>query len=163
MAETRAPINPTDEASRVLAQGLIAGARFVALAFVDPESGHPEVSRIAVAQDGAGMPIGLISDLAQHTKALRTDPRAALLFGEPGVKGDPLTHPRLSLTARAEFVAADAPERLALRTLWLEQQPKSALYADFADFGFVRFRPLGASLNGGFGRAYRLTPADLGY
>jgi hypothetical protein len=37
-----------------------------------------------------------------------------------------------------------------------------ANYVDFGDFGFVRLVPLSALLNGGFGRAVRLTAQDLG-
>jgi hypothetical protein len=48
------------------------------------------------------------------------------------------------------------------REKYLAEHPKSKLYADFADFGFVLFEAEGAALNGGFGRAYMLTPEDLG-
>ena len=49
-----------------------------------------------------------------------------------------------------------------MREGWLARHPKARLYVDFADFAFVRLRPEGAHLNGGFGRAYRLEPSDLG-
>jgi len=53
------------------------------------------------------------------------------------------------------------PGHAALRDQWLATHPKAKLYVDFGDFGFVRLRPLSAFLNGGFGRAMRLTPDDL--
>jgi putative heme iron utilization protein len=92
---------------------------------------------------------------------LRVDPRASLLVGEPGPKGDPLSHPRLTLRARARFVPHGSDEHVRLRRFYLAQRPKSALYADFADFSFVVLEPLAASLVAGFGRAYSLTPKDL--
>jgi putative heme iron utilization protein len=65
------------------------------------------------------------------------------------------------IKARAAFVAPDAVERGALREHWLARHPKATLYVDFADFSFVRFTPKSALLNGGFARAFRLTPEDL--
>jgi heme iron utilization protein len=82
-----------------------------------------------------------------------------LMLGEPGPKGDPLTHPRLMLRARASF--ADAADRPVLRDLWLATHPKAKLYVDFTDFAFVRLLPLGALLNGGFGKARIIEPQDL--
>jgi len=161
MNDKRDPINPTDDAARALARELLQGARFAALGVLDPETGGPAVSRVALALDPAGCPVTLISDLAAHARALAADPRAGLLVGEPGAKGDPLTLPRMSVAVRAETVDRGGPDHAALRTLWLDRHPKAKLYIDFGDFRFVRLRPTGAALNGGFGRAYRLVPEDL--
>jgi len=159
--EDPSPIRPTDDEARALARSLIAGARFAALAVLTPGTGAPAVTRIALGLDAAGLPLTLISQLSAHTRALQANPRAGLLVGEPGPKGDPLTHPRLSLDTEAEFVDRTSPGHAALRALWLASHPKSKLYIDFADFSFVRFTPLGAALNGGFGKAFVLTPQDL--
>ena len=154
------PLRPTDDEARALARSLMEGAAHGALGVLDPGTGWPHVTRVAVALV-AGAPLTLISALSHHTGALRADLRCSLLVGEPGPRGDPLTHPRLTLLARARFVAPDDPERPALRAAWLERHPKAKLYVDFADFAFVRLEPSGAHLNGGFGRAYRLGPEDL--
>jgi heme iron utilization protein len=152
---------PADDAARAMARTLLTGARFAALAFTDPVTESPGISRIALGLDGQGCPVSLVSALAQHEAALRAHPLCALMVGEVGDKGDPLTHPRLMIRARAEFVAPDDPKRPALRALWLADHPKSTLYVDFSDFSFVRLRPISALLNGGFGRAFRLEAADL--
>ena len=161
-AETTNPINPTDQKARHLGQTLLASAKTAALAVLDPETGAPVVSRIAIGCAPDGTPMSLISTLSQHTKALDQDPRASLLVGEVGGKGDPLTHPRLTLAVTARFVARDSEDHDPLRRHWLRHQPKAKLYVDFADFRFVRFQVSGAALNGGFGKAYNLTPSDLG-
>ena len=154
------PVRPTDDEARALARRLMEEARHGALGVLDPATGAPHVTRVAVGlADGA--PLTLISALSHHTRALAADPRCSLLLGEPGPRGDPLTHPRLTLLARAAFVASDDPARPALRAGWLARHPKAKLYMDFADFAFVRLRPEGAHLNGGFGRAYRLVASDL--
>lgn len=154
------PIRPTDAAARELAHGLIAGARHGALGVIDPESGFPMVTRVAVGTDFTGVPLTFISTLSAHTRALARDPRASLLLGEPGAKGDPLTHPRLSLMALAERID-DAEQHAALAESWLAEHPKAQLYIGFADFAFWRFRVQTAHLNGGFGRAFVLDAADL--
>ncbi|MEX0303146.1 MAG: HugZ family protein [Leisingera sp.] len=154
------PIRPTDDDARTLARSLMKQACFAALGVL-LEDGSPLVTRVALGLDPQGQPVSLISDLAQHTQALRQNPACSLLAGEPGPKGDPLTHPRLSLMARAEFVPHEAPEHEELATHYLHSQPKAKLYLQFADFSFVRFRVAAAHLNGGFGKAFRLTAADL--
>lgn len=161
MPEPVNPIRPTDDEARALARSLLAEARFAALAVLHPATGAPFVSRIALGLTPQGAPVSLVSTLAFHTGALKADPRAALLVGEPGPKGDPLTHPRLSVEVRARFIDRSGPEHATVRAAYLADHPKSKLYADFADFFFVEFEVLGASLNGGFGKAYVLTAADL--
>lgn len=161
MPEPVNPIRPTDADARALAGALLTGARHAALAVLHPDTGAPFVSRIALGQAPDGAPITLISTLSLHTRALQADPRAAILVGEPGPKGDPLTHPRLTVQARARFIDRADPAHAAIRQTYLDDHPKSKLYVDFADFGFVRFEVDSAALNGGFGKAYHLTADDL--
>lgn len=150
------PIRPTDAEARSMARDLIAQARFAALGVIDPETGGPMVTRVAMVPGPDGVPLTLISTLSAHTAALKADPRCSLLIGEPGDRGDPLTHPRLTLQARAE-----PADKAALKAHYLGLYPKATLYYDFGDFGLFRFAPLAGHLNGGFGKAYRLTPDDL--
>lgn len=155
------PIRPTDDDARDLAQSLMRDARFCAVATLD-DSGAPMTARIAFGRAATGEPISLISQLSHHTQALMRDPRCSLLVGEPGDRGDPLTHPRLTLQARAQMIARDDPEFGALQQGWLVSHPKSRLYIGFTDFLFARFDVSTAFLNGGFGKAFVLTPRDLG-
>ena len=150
-------LRDTDDAAREL----LLTARFGAIAVIDPHTGYPNSSRVLTATDGAGLPVILASRLAAHTKALLASPRCSLLIGEPG-KGDPLAWPRISLQCDAEQIGSDNPEREHLRARFLRRHPKASLYIDFPDFMFFRLVPASASLNGGFGKAYALTPDDLG-
>jgi len=158
--KNRDPVAAADPAARALALSLMQ-AHHAALAYSDVETQTPGISRIAFGQDLAGVPMALISGLAPHTAALRANPACAVMLGEPGEKGDPLTHPRLMIRALAQFVAADDPTRPALRAHWLKGHPKATLYVDLPDFAFVRLVPQSALLNGGFGKAFRFTAADL--
>lgn len=153
---TSSPIRPTDDDARALARALIAAARFAALAVLDPATGTPAVTRIALVPGPDGVPLSLISELSTHTTALAANPACSLLIGEPGPKGDPLTHPRLTLQA-----TAGPADKSALRGHYLARYPKAQLYYDFADFQLTRFAPASAFLNGGFGKAFHLEATDL--
>ena len=153
-------LRPTDDEARKLARILLRSARSCALAVLEPETGAPFASRTLVGTDTDGTPVILVSALSTHTQALRRDPRASLLAGEPG-KGDPLAHPRLTVICMAEPVARDSADHARIRERFVRRHPKSRLYVDFADFTFFRLVPLRAHLNGGFGKAYVLDGSDL--
>lgn len=157
----RNPIRPTDDDARQMARDLLAGARFAALGVV-LHDGSPMVTRIAFGLSPQGQPLSLVSDLAAHTRALAANPACSLLVGEPGPRGDPLTHPRLTLQARATFLRNGAAGYDEMATHYLRGHPKSRLYIGFADFSFALFAPRRGHLNGGFGKAFELTPADMG-
>lgn len=156
------PIRPTDDAARRMARDLLDGAEHAVLGVLDPETGEPVLSRIALACDTDGTPVSLVSTLSAHSRALAAHPAASLLVGDPGPRGDPLTHPRLTVQVRAGAVQRDDPAFAPLRARYLDQRPKSKLYIDFGDFYLVRFVITRAFLNGGFGKAFNLSPADLG-
>lgn len=153
------PIRPTDETARVLARGLLRSARSGALATLGAD-GHPSASLVSLATDIDGTPLILISGLAAHTANLLADERASLLLS-PGGKGDPLAHARITLKLVARRVAHDGEEAARIRRRFLARQPKAALYVDFGDFSFFALQIAAASLNGGFGKAYELVPADM--
>ncbi|MDB5587699.1 MAG: Pyridoxamine 5-phosphate oxidase [Devosia sp.] len=153
-------LQPTDADAIRLGKTLLRTARHGALSCLDPISGAPLVSRVGVSTNFDGAPVLLISGLAAHTAALVADPRCALLLGDPG-KGDPLAHPRISISALATTIGRDHPDHVRIAARYLSHQPKAKLYAELGDFRFVRLEPQSASLNGGFGRAYALGAGDL--
>lgn len=160
MQEKRDVIRATDAEGIRLARTLLRGARHGALAVLDPAGGGPLASRVGVATDCDGTPVVLISTLAAHTRALAADPRCSLLLGDPG-KGDPLAHPRLSLTCRAVRVDNATADHERVSRRYLERNPKAKLYAKLPDFSYYALEVDTASLNGGFGKAYALTRPDL--
>lgn len=153
-------LRETDEEARRLARVLLRSARSGALAVIEPETGFPFASRTLTGTDTDGVPVILVSALSVHTGALRADPRASLLAGEPG-KGDPLAHPRLTVQVTASEVARDSDAHAGLRERFVRRHPKAKLYVDFPDFTFFRLVPERAHLNGGFGKAYLLSAEDL--
>jgi heme oxygenase (biliverdin-IX-beta and delta-forming) len=110
-------------------------------------AGRPYVSLVASACDFDASPLLVLSDLAQHTKNLRADPRLSLLFDDTGEYPDPLAGPRLTLLGRAE--RCDDPRALAR---FAARHPASASYAGFADFNLCRVTIERGHLVAGFGR-----------
>ena len=157
----QSPIRPTDEDARALARSLMREARVAALAVITVDR-TPSVSRIGFGLCPGGAPITLISDLSAHTRALRVTPACSIMVGEISPRGDPLNQPRLTMQAKAQFVTREAPEYGEMAAQYLRDHPKAKLYIDFADFGLVRFEVSAGFLNGGFGKAFELTRADLG-
>ena len=151
---TKDPFRPVDREARDLAQRLVREARVGALGVLQDEV--PVVSRVALAPMEGAL-VTLVSDLAPHTAALRAGGEASLLIGEDG-RGDPLAYPRITLQILPSFLEK-SEERVAA---YLQAQPKAQLYVGFADFHLVRLAPAYAMLNGGFGKAYRLSADDLG-
>ena len=122
-------------------------------------SGDPFSTLVTVATDPDGSPLILVSQLSAHTRHLDADPRCSLLLAETGA-GDPLTHPRLTITGKAVKITDKEP-RAAIRARFLARHPRAELYADFSDFSFWRIAMEQVHLNGGFARAARFPAARL--
>jgi putative heme iron utilization protein len=101
-------------------------------------------------------PLLLLSELSEHTRQLRADPRCALLVTGAPAQPNPQTAPRLTLLATAEL-----DDSAALRARFLAVHPYAALYAGFADFHLWRLVPSDGFWVGGFARARKMRFADL--
>ncbi|MDR6634432.1 putative heme iron utilization protein [Phyllobacterium sp. 1468] len=159
MSEKKDVLREIDDNAIRLARTLMRTARHAVIATLDPQSGAPIATRVGVSTDHDGAPIILVSALAAHTPALLADRRCSLLVGDPG-KGDPLAHPRMTITARAREIARDTPEHARIAWRYLSHLPKAKLYVGLGDFRFFRLEPESAKLNGGFGQAYQLSAND---
>jgi heme oxygenase (biliverdin-IX-beta and delta-forming) len=152
-----APVDPDESRSEAVAdvKRLMRLARAGALATLEAQGGAPLTTLIGVASDFDGAPLFLMSTLSRHTRNLAGDPRASLLLTGRHERGDPLNHPRVTLSGRVE--RCDAP-RAKIR--YLQRNPKAGLYAGFADFALYQLRIEDVHFNGGFGRAAPLTVAE---
>lgn len=144
---------------RALLRGLDRAA--LATALPAPSGGDggaawPYASLVLVAVDHDLSPVLLLSDLAEHTKAIAADSRVSLLFDGTGGLDQPLTGPRVTLLGRA---ARTADERLGQR--FLARHPDAAMYAGFKDFHFYRIALDRAHLVAGFGKIRWLEAAEL--
>ena len=137
---------------------LVRGLDKVALATALPQENvtWPYASLVLVAVDHDLSPILLISNLAEHAKAIAADNRVSLLFDGTAGLDQPLTGARVTVLGRA--VPSDDPR---LRRRFLARHPDAAMYADFGDFRFYRVALERARLVGGFGKIRWLTSAEL--
>ena len=137
------------------ARKLLRAARAATLATTG-QGGQPFASLVTPACAPDLSLLLLLSDLSEHTRHLRADPRFSLLAAGVAEGPNPQTAPRVTVTGLAEV--ADDP---ALKARYLAIHPYAALYAGFGDFHLWRLRPLSALFVGGFARAVRLRSGEL--
>jgi putative heme iron utilization protein len=118
--------------------------------------GWPYVSLVLVAIDHDLSPILLLSDLAEHSRAIAADSRVSLLFDGTAGLVQPLTGTRVSLLGR---IAESHDDRLKRR--FLARHPDAALYAGFKDFHFYKVTPERVHLVAGFGKIRWMEVAEL--
>ncbi|MFN4088662.1 MAG: HugZ family protein [Alphaproteobacteria bacterium] len=128
------------------------GAVLSTLAAAD---GWPFASLVLTACSQAGEPLMLLSDLAEHTRNLRSDARATLLFARSTAAAD-LAAARVAVSGRV--VVEPAPEA---RSRYLARNPSASDYAAFRDFRLCRMAVERAHLVAGFGRIRPLARSDL--
>ncbi len=140
---------------------LLVSSRWAALAVVVDGAPAAAMTSYALAPDGAALYLHL-SQMALHTRALLTEPRAALVVSAPDVgDGDPQTLPRLSLSGVALALVPETTEYGAGRAAFVGRFPAAEERFALADFVLFRFETSEARWVGGFGRALRLSGAQL--
>jgi len=106
----------------------------------------------AVAADGT--PILLLSEIAQHTKNLRRDPRAALFVRDPSASGDAQAGWRVTLVGRARPLAQPEVEEAHAR--YCERVPNAPSYLGTHSFSYFAIDPVRVRAIGGFGEIHWL-------
>lgn len=120
-------------------------------------SGIPYGSLVPVASTGEGVPLLLVSHLAQHTKNLVADPRASLLVLEPAA-GDPQQAARATLLGTARRLEGGEAE--AAKARYLEAHPDASMYFDL-NFQLWALTPAEARYVGGFGAAAWVSGSEI--
>jgi len=112
-------------------------------------AGWPFASVAPFALNRNGEPLLLLSDLAEHTRNLRADPRASLLVQDSASLADPQAGARATLLGQVASAAeADRPDGLER---YLTRHPQAAGYAALGDFRLYVLQVSEARLIGGFG------------
>ncbi len=143
-----------------LARALLRSERVAVLATTsERRGGHPFASLVPFATSREGEPLLLLSELAQHTRNVRADPRACLLGHDAAAAAkDPRTAARAAILGRVRPVSdADEPDA---RARYLARQPGArGLLA--LDFALYVLEVEEAQIVGGFGAAGWVSGAEL--
>lgn len=144
----------SDDTPAWAARKLLRAARMGTLATA--AQGQPFATMVTPATAPDLSVLLLLSDLSEHTRHLRGEPRCSVLVWGAAEGSSAQTAPRVTITGMAERL-----DDAALKARYVALHPYAALYADFGDFAIWRIRPLGGLFVGGFARAARLRAADL--
>jgi hypothetical protein len=125
-------------------------------ALATSQGGWPFASLVLVALDHDASPLLLISDLSEHAKNIKAEPRVSLLFDGTQGLDDPLTGPRVTVLGEAAPV-----DDARLKARFLARHPAAELYAGFSDFHVHRVEVARAHLVAGFGRIHWVEARDL--
>lgn len=124
------------------------------------EAGYPYGSLVAYSTLDDGSLLTCISELAEHTRNARRDPRAGVFVAaarNPDDAHDPLDEPRASIIGELRPYEPTETERAR----HLSVHPQAAGYAEFDDFGWWRLALVAARFVGGFGAMSWVEAADI--
>jgi len=148
-----------NQAPEKIVRYLIRSRDRAALATIMRDSGgEPYVSLTLNACDYQGRPLIFISNLAEHTKNIRTDSRSSLLFEATDGLLDPLSGPRA--TVQGEWVEINDP---TLRERFFRRHESARRYEQAHDFFLFRMNIRRAHLVAGFGRIHWIDGANILY
>ena len=132
------------------ARQLLRAHRYGALSTLSKKfDGHPFGSICPYLVDHDGSLLILISDLAEHTKNIKVDPRVSLIThsqDDPHIQAQG----RVTVVGTARFVA----EREATGKRYLRYFPEAQTWLALQDFQFYRIVPQAIRHIGGFGKVH---------
>ncbi|MBU2711740.1 HugZ family pyridoxamine 5'-phosphate oxidase [Zooshikella harenae] len=140
------PLRKAEDAACYMLLGFFQGVLSTQLA-----SGYPLGSVVPYCLDEQGSPLFLLSDLAQHTKNIKANPKVSLTLYSQG-RGDIQQQPRLSIYGQVKAISlADKNVERYYRHF-----PNAHYYCSELDFNFYQLEVLKGYYVGGFGKVYWL-------
>jgi len=124
-------------------------------------AGWPFGSLAPYALRDDGTPVVLLSEIAQHTKNLRRDPRLSLFVCDPRPAGDPQASWRVTVLGRARALGSDEPELEEIHARYRERVPNAPSYLGTHDFTYFVLEPVRVRAIGGFGAIRWLEPETM--
>lgn len=118
--------------------------------------GFPFGSVAPYCLDGEGMPVVLISTIAQHTINITADSRCSITIMHHSTNVQ--AKGRLVFTGNMELVGE---EEEAVAERYFRHFPDSRSYSQTHNFSFYRLRPISVRYIGGFGAIHWFEPEDV--
>jgi putative heme iron utilization protein len=148
------------EVTQALLRELLTGERHAVLATLSASrDGWPFASVAPYAVSTDGEPLLLLSDLAEHTRNVRVDPRASLLVQDGASRSDPQAGRRVTILGQVEPVPETELE--TARHKYVARHAQAAEYLTMGDFRLYVLRVREARFIGGFGDMGWLDAATL--
>jgi len=122
-------------------------------------SGWPFGSVTPYALTQEGEPTILISEIAEHTRNLRADPRVSLFIQDGAFLNDTQSGRRITLMGLAEQVSAESLADAQRR--YLARFPNAEQYFQVHDFALFKITTQHVRFIGGFGEIYWLEPSEV--
>ncbi|MEK8088452.1 HugZ family protein [Thermithiobacillus plumbiphilus] len=151
--------NPAGQARQIVRSHAVGALSTLSVAM----EGFPFGSVATYVLDHQAQPVFLLSDLAQHSRNIKHDPRSSLLVLESGAEEGVLARGRVTLVGETSVFEPDAH----LRARYLRYFPEAAGFMETHDFRFYRMDVARVRFIGGFGRihwiegaAYQATMLD---
>jgi len=141
------PIKKSDAV--VHSRQLVRAGRSAALSTtLSTNDGWPYTSFVTYATDQSGCLIFLFSDISDHTRNLKVDPRVSVLVEQASGCKNPQTGPRVTLIGKIKKT-----RDVTHANRFLTCHPRAEMYAGFTDFNFYHMRVERAHYIGGFASA----------
>ena len=121
--------------------------------------GWPYGSLVLSSCEHNATPYLFISDLAEHTKAIKINKKISIFYKDNNFTGDPLAGIRFSLLCEAYKMSRDKSNFLINR--FVLRHPESAIYANFEDFNIFGLTIKKVHIIGGFGKIFWLKKEDV--
>ena len=121
------------------------------------ERGYPFGSITAYIVTKEGDLAIFISDLAEHTRNIKVNPKVSITIFSIENSNDPSASTRITCLATAKLVE----EQTQLRKDYLKHFPDTATTLELAGFNFYRLKITKIRLVAGFGQISWLEPASL--
>ena len=138
--------NPAEQARQIVRSQAVGALSTLSVAM----EGFPFGSVATYVLDHRAQPVFLLSDLAQHSRNIKQDPRSSLLVLESGAEEGVLARGRVTLVGETRSFE---PEQ-ELRERYLRYFPEAAGFMDTHDFRFYRMDVARVRFIGGFGRIH---------
>lgn len=140
---------------------LIRTQRIAALGTVHDRAPLVSMVLYAAAADFSAFYIH-VSQLAQHTQAIRQDRRVSLMIGEPDTgQANPQTLARVSIRGEAIETPPTARNYEDVKAVYLAKFPEAAVNFGLGDFVLYGVVPSTARYVGGFGKIFDLVAEDF--
>lgn len=143
-----------------LVRKIIRQAKTAVLSTLLKEGDWPYGSLVLSCCEHDGSPFIFVSDLAEHTKAIKNNSKVSIFYENYNFLDDPLKGTRVSIICSARVVK-NINQKNILLNRFLYHHPEAKIYSHFDDFNIFRLYIIKAHLIEGFGKIFWLNRTDI--